>query len=241
MISGDIQNNIFNRIIRRLFQETCNSNTTDDKINNAASNVDKNALERQTIDSKQISTISSIVDKTEYESKQKRKIYNQKRNYGLYALKFNRNEAKRSTCIDSQFAPERKWLNDKRCISAPIASHELKHEYFESCEVNRQKNNILNVENIEIIDSDEYYSKENRYDYDYKDIPKRPKRPNVVDNNKDFSIIRSKSNVVNERRKKMPAPVPPKRKERTIPANGRCFNENPVRRQATKVLPHPYK
>ena len=103
------QLNILNRLPCNLFRQTQTSTRPPPTVS------DSNSLERQTIESNGISTISSLVDKS--------KIANsQRENYGLYALKCSRNATRRAGIILNLNAGE------------PTGHiYEIKHEQFEPC------------------------------------------------------------------------------------------------------------
>lgn len=84
-------------MMRRVFPDVC--------VNN---NNRENELERQTVDSKNISMISA---------RQTQKVDNQKYNFGLYALKFYRNEFR-----SSDHDPNKK-------------TNDIKHEHFKPCKM----------------------------------------------------------------------------------------------------------
>lgn len=83
-----------------------------------------NILERRTIQSTHISTISSLVDSSKASNKQCHD--SQRDNYGLYALKCNRSAAKRTGILMNITTNE---------LSASNQCHyEIKHEHFEPCQ-----------------------------------------------------------------------------------------------------------
>lgn len=103
----------------------------------------KNALARQTIDSKNISMISS---------KQTQKVDHQKYNFGLYALKFYRNEF-RSSVHD----PNKKNID-------------IKHEHFKPCKMAKAIEDVSSNKNSKIIS----FSKQNSIHHGEFGHMKRP-------------------------------------------------------------------
>lgn len=83
-----------------------------------------NILERRTIQSTHISTISSLVDRTKVINSTENSGSNSQRdNYGLYALKCNRSAAKRTGIIMNITSNELKNQS----------AYEIKHEQFQPC------------------------------------------------------------------------------------------------------------
>lgn len=151
-----LQTNFLNRI-------TCNLFNT----NNNAGNVDRNqtTLERRTIDTNHISTISSLVDRSKVENESNIYYDSQKHNYGLYALKHNRSMSTASRRSGTRMnLPQR---DDPSATSATTTTtmvhfrrslpYESKHEYFEPNIQNRsdEQSRDENIEDLEI--GNEYY------------------------------------------------------------------------------------
>lgn len=104
---------ILNRISCHLFPHT----------NHNSNQSGANILERRTIQSTQISTISSLVDKTklDYDA--------QKENYGLYALKCNRNALKNGLIISIPPVSS----SSSPASAEPYNSNDINHEQFLPC------------------------------------------------------------------------------------------------------------
>lgn len=189
------RNNIFDRMIRRAnFSYFCTNTSV----------IQKNSLKRQTIDSKHISTISSIVDKTEFESNHNRRVDHQRCNFGLYALKFNRSEAKRQSSIHRpSITSHRKYLNENKQIS--IASDGLKHEQFKPCQVNDDL--ISDEDYAKMIEKGEFY----RIELDPKmDAHLKQTEIGRQITNDDGYITRNTNKMTRQRVKKKVAPIPTK-------------------------------
>lgn len=201
-------------MIRRVLQDFCTKTTNNDTT--ATQHVRKNSLKRQTIDSKHISTISSIIDKSELESKHIRRVETQKSNFGLYALKFNRNEAKRSASFNPSSSIERfQWSNEERQTST-IAPNAIKHEYFEPCQMNGQCETDRCY--VEATDQDEYYRIEFGQTFEF-DLTNTDRQQQQIMQNDEYCVItRSESEMATHRRKKKAAPIPPKR-NKTVKRN----------------------
>lgn len=119
---------ILNRISSHLFPPSANTTTSNRP----------NVLERRTIQSTQISTISSLVDKTKSETFS----YDaQKENYGLYALKCNRNALKNGLII-SVPPPSQQSFQSQHHSSSSFNSNDINHEKFLPC---NQSTDIVSV------------------------------------------------------------------------------------------------
>lgn len=113
-------------------------------------------LERRTIDSKHISTVSSLVatrsddDDPDKSSKAKE---SQRNNFGLYALKFHRNLATHANTMFVNFKKDigkRSKVSSKSADEPPVSEspefdaargNRSKHEYFEPCHRQRTHRN----------------------------------------------------------------------------------------------------
>lgn len=131
-------------MMRRVFPDVC--------ANNINRQNEQNSLERQTIDSKKISMISS---------RQKQKVENQKYNFGLYALKFYRNEF-RSAVHD----PNKKNID-------------IKHEHFKPCKMEKAIEGVSSNKNSKIIP----FSKQNSIHHGEFGHVKRPSYINKYEKN----------------------------------------------------------
>lgn len=107
----------------------------------------KSELERRTVDAKRISTVSSLVaTKSESEdgNKSSKGKESQRNNFGLYALKFQRNltnhannmimSFRNDNCVRSKVTKLETMHADTESPKLEPMSSRLKHEYFEPCE-----------------------------------------------------------------------------------------------------------
>lgn len=110
------------------------------------SNMQKSDLERRTVDSKHISTVSSLVattaDSDDGQSPNAKE--SQRNNFGLYALKFHRNLAthansmlmnfKRDSCVRSKASKSVETSPANSPTQNKTLANRSKHEYFEPCD-----------------------------------------------------------------------------------------------------------
>lgn len=119
-----------------------------------------NILERRTIQSTQISTISSLIDENTSNANNLQCHENQRSNYGLYALKYNRTVAKRTGILMNMNLSTNEYYaqhfhNDSNEHMRNLSSNqlEMKHEQFEPCQAEDHENNSL----THVTDNREYY------------------------------------------------------------------------------------
>lgn len=156
-----LQKNFLNRITCNLFPTSISSTS-----NNAADNHQtqpQTTLERRTIKADHISTISSLVDRTNSTDDSSSNCDSQRYNYGLYALKYNRsrttaskrNEIRQDLSqkdVSVAVEPPESYtssLKDSIRRSIPL---QLKHEYFEPS-LRRVNNKLMDDSDI----GNEYY------------------------------------------------------------------------------------
>lgn len=136
--------NIMNRLPLGIFKSTCvgandsDGDGTKDEPKDAPKDEiqDKNDLQRRTVDTKHISTVSSLVNtksESDGNNKSSKAKESQRNNFGLYALKFHRNLTARANNVILNFKNDntKRSKPSKADLSAP--NSELKHEYFEAC------------------------------------------------------------------------------------------------------------
>lgn len=151
-------------MMRRVFPDDCaNNNNKENK---------QNSLERQTIDSKNISMISS---------RQTQKVENQKYNFGLYSLKFYRNEFRSSI-----HNPNEKTV-------------EIKHEHFKPCKV------VMPIEGVSLNKNSKNKSFSKEHSVKYNNVFGYMKRQSYI------NAYEKNEVDLRQRRKKRTAPVPPRR------------------------------
>lgn len=148
---------IFDRITCNLFH-----------TKHGASSKPGNVLERRTIESIHISTISSLVDKTKVSNNSPNLCDSQRDNYGLYALKYNRSvKAKRGGVImnltSTEDSPHHEasaspltTTNVMTIPKTPALPYEYKHEHFQPCQSSVDIE-IDKKPSTHITDSNEYY------------------------------------------------------------------------------------
>lgn len=141
-----------------------------------------NALERRTVESKQISTISSLVKGSNGEcddgNKQLHDI--QKENFGLYALKYSRSSASKRGTFQSEKGAAR-----------PMSVENRNHEHFQPCRATS-------------IDSNDSQRSVCHDEGGYVEV-------NFSDDSNSDVIPASRMKVVRPKLKVPPPPVPPKR------------------------------
>lgn len=146
----------------------------------------RNVLERRTVDSTQISTISSLVDTSQVRGD------NQKENFGLYALKHSRSSASKRGSFQSQNSASRATVETRN------------HEHFQPC----RAASIESASSQQSVVPDEggYYEIDLSDDSDSEAI--KMSRLRIV---KQKSIEQNVESVVESNRPKATPPVPPKR------------------------------
>lgn len=117
-----------------------------DQTNQEQSGMQRSDLERRTVDTKHISTVSSLVaTKTDSDDGQSTNgKESQRNNFGLYALKFHRNLAthansmlmnfKRDSCVRSKASKSIDTSPANSPTQNKTLSNRSKHEYFEPCD-----------------------------------------------------------------------------------------------------------
>lgn len=139
--------NIMNRIPSGMFKGSCigTKDNEGDESKDEPKEVardgtkERSDLQRRTVDTKHISTVSSLVTsktETDLSKKSTKDKDSQRNNFGLYALKFHRNLAARANNVILNFKSDnlkrsKSTKNNAEQPSAP--NNELKHEYFEAC------------------------------------------------------------------------------------------------------------
>lgn len=115
---------IFYRLTCNLFQSPFSQRSSNKATGNS--------LERRTVDSTHISTISSLVDRTRCDSNIQMHE-SQKENFGLYALKYNRSSASRRGSVLKILTPNGGSPRRKLSTNSSAAAYNFKHEHFQPC------------------------------------------------------------------------------------------------------------
>lgn len=190
--------NILDRLTCNLFQSSQFSNRSTTKTPG-------NVLERRTVDSAHISTISSLVDRTRRDSSLQMHE-SQKENFGLYALKYNRSVASQrgsalgilSTNVRS---PQRKFSAHS---SGSAGAGDCIHEHFQPCQTGRDygANSVPNERN-----GNEYY----KIQFDGDECSKGSNGLAPTKTNKNCRNIKIQQIESDTNRQTVRAPTPPKR------------------------------
>lgn len=158
-----------------------------------------NVLERRTVDSRQISTISSLVDR-DNRSGSLQLHDSQKENFGLYALKHNRSSASKSGSFQSQKSGSRSTVENQN------------HELFQPCRATSLDS--ASSQGTVILDEGGYYEINLSEDESGSEKMNRIKTPKIKPNLRSDPMNNAERGVksaVSTKQPKIVPPVPPKR------------------------------
>lgn len=162
-----------------------------------------NVLERRTVDSRQISTISSLVDRDNRSVRHAASSQlhdSQKENFGLYALKHHRNSASKSGSFQSQKSGSRSTVENQN------------HELFQPCRATSLDSS--SSQGTVIHDDGGYYEINLSEDESGSEKMNRIKSPKIESNLRSDPMKnaeRGDKSAVSTNEPKIVPPVPPKR------------------------------
>lgn len=202
---------LFERLTCNLFQSTFSQRSSNKSTGNR--------LERRTIDSTHISTISSLVDRTRCDSTVQMHE-SQKENFGLYALKCNRSAgtSKRGSVLKiltpgsgNGGSPQHKFPTN-----SSNSMYNFKHEHFQPCQTATHEyaaNDSNQCDDFNDNRANEYYKIEF---IEGEECINGLKPSEMLKNDKNCKNIKIQKNETESNKKDLPAPIPPRR-QKSVP------------------------
>lgn len=224
---------------------TCNLFQSQNCANGSSGNV----LERRTVQSTHISTISSLVDRSLCRDNTQQMHESQKENFGLYALKYNRSAASKRNSVFRILTPGGGSPLRKYSSTSSNIAYNFRHEQFQPCQTidDNGNNDDDDDETTKRMVAMSEQKTSGYYKIEFSDDDGLDETPNACKNFKENLNNRIKQNECDDtnRTQMSTAPHPPKR-VRNVPVRSKpvenrkqiLANESLARRQSS---PKPSK